>query len=142
MIRTLRMARFVGTALVAAGIIACLSYLFLREMPLGAAGLGSMILGLTRLALDGTGDDGLARADSRLWVALLAAFVALVILLGSLRVRDIAVYFICFALVFFVFTLGSPLLERRSRARVNRVSSVLFVGFLVVLAIKLVQMVG
>ncbi len=142
MSRTIRVDKAVGLALIAVGLLWCASYFFLRAAPVSATGVAAAILGLTIVALCDATSARLTRTALKFMVTLLVAFTALVVLLGLLEVQDIALYFICFDLAFFLITLGTAYLDPASHSSVHRVSSVLFAGFIVALGIKLVQMVG
>lgn len=79
------------------------------------------------------------RIYNRLIISLVLAFSLINILLAFLGQNDIQVYFIANTLAYLVITVLYVYLNPRARGALNAVSAVIFTGFLVVVAFKVVE---
>ncbi len=79
------------------------------------------------------------RVYNKLIIALALAFSLLNILLAFFGQNDISVYFIADAIAYLVITLLFTYLNPRSRSALNSLSAVIFAGFLVIVAMKVVE---
>ena len=79
------------------------------------------------------------RIYNRLIISLVAALSLINIVLAFLGQNDIGVYFVLNAIAYLVITLLYVYLNPRARGALNAVSAVIFTGFLVVVAFKVVE---
>jgi uncharacterized membrane protein YhhN len=79
------------------------------------------------------------RVYNRLLVSLALAFSILDIILAVTGQKDISVYFIVNAIAYLIITLLFTYLNPRSRSALNSLSAVIFAGFIVVVAIKVIE---
>lgn len=69
----------------------------------------------------------------------LAVIVGIDALSALLGLRDLSVYFIIDSIAFLVVTLAHVNLDTKVRSSLNAISSVMFVGFIIILALKVIQ---
>ena len=79
------------------------------------------------------------RVYNKLIISLIVAFSLINIILAFTGQNDIAVYFIGSALAYLIITLLYTYLNPRARTGLNSLSWVVFAGFLVIVAIKVVE---
>jgi hypothetical protein len=79
------------------------------------------------------------RVYNKLIITVALSFSAITILLAFLRQNDIAIYFIADAIAFLVITLLYTYLNPRARGALNSLSAVIFVGFLAIVALKVIE---
>ena len=79
------------------------------------------------------------RIFNRLIITLAIVFGLVNALLAFLGQNDISVYFVLDAVGFLVITLLYVYLNPRARGALNPVSGVVFTGFLVVVALKVIE---
>ena len=75
---------------------------------------------------------------NNLLITLAIAFAVLNGILAFLGQNDIAVYFIVNAIAYLIITLLYVYLNPRARGALNSVSAVVFAGFLVIVALKVI----
>ncbi len=79
------------------------------------------------------------RIYNKLIVSLALAFGLITFVLASLGQTDISVYFIVDAIAYLVITLLYTYLNPRARGALNGLSGVIFAGFLVIVALKVIE---
>jgi hypothetical protein len=79
------------------------------------------------------------RVYNKLILTIALAFSAITVLLASLRQGDIAIYFIGDAVAFLVITLLYTYLNPRARGALNSLSAVIFIGFLAIATLKVIE---
>jgi hypothetical protein len=79
------------------------------------------------------------RVFNRLILVLAIALGCITVILAFLGQKDIAVYFIADAIAYLVITLLYVYLNPGARKSLNALSAVIFAGFLVIVAIKVVE---
>lgn len=79
------------------------------------------------------------RVYNKLIIALVVAFSFFNVILAFFGQRDIAVYFIADAIAYLIIVLLYVYLNPRSRAALNTMAAVIFAGFLVIVALKVIQ---
>lgn len=79
------------------------------------------------------------RIYNRLMVYTAISLLAIDVVLAFFGQKDISVYFIANAIAYLVVTLLFTYLNPRSRGGLNGLSAVIFGGFLVIVAIKVVE---
>jgi hypothetical protein len=125
----------IGTAL------ALVFYFLLPSIPLTATGIYAVILGLTSIFLAFTIPENNSEIRSSkpfslplLSQALGLAIVNLVLIL--LNQNDLAIYFIFNSIVYIVITLFFTALYNKNIGALNKMSAIIFVGFLVIMSFK------
>ena len=79
------------------------------------------------------------RIFNRLLITLVIAFGVLNAVMALLGQNDLSVYYIVDAIAFLIITLLYTYLNPRARGALNAVSSVVFAGFLVIVALKVIE---
>jgi hypothetical protein len=79
------------------------------------------------------------RIYNKLVITLVLAFSIINIILAFLGQSSIEIYFIANSIIFLVVTLLYTYFNPRARGALNALSAVIFTGFLVVVAIKVVE---
>jgi len=79
------------------------------------------------------------RIFNRLIISLVIAFGVLNSGMALMGQNDISVYFIVDAIAFLIITLLYTYLNPRARGALNAVSVVVFAGFLVIVAMKVIE---
>jgi hypothetical protein len=79
------------------------------------------------------------RVHNRLILVLAAVFGCITVLLACLRQNDLAIYFIAYAMAYLIITLLYVYLNRKARTGLNALSAVIFAGFLVIVAVKVME---
>jgi hypothetical protein len=79
------------------------------------------------------------RTYNKLIVSLVLAFALINALLAFFGQNDIAIYFIASAIVYLIITLVYVYLNPRGRTALNSLSAVIFAGFLVIVALKVIE---
>ncbi|MBN1188897.1 MAG: hypothetical protein JXA46_04020 [Dehalococcoidales bacterium] len=79
------------------------------------------------------------RIYNKLIFTLAAVFGCITVLLTCLGQKDLAVYFIAYAIAYLVITLLYVYLNRKARAALNALSAVIFAGFLFIVAVKVME---
>ncbi len=80
------------------------------------------------------------RIFNRLLVTLAIAFGVINAVLAFAGQNDIEIYFVANAIVFLIITLLYTYFNPRARGALNAMSAVVFAGFLVVVAIKVMEL--
>ena len=79
------------------------------------------------------------RIFNRLVITLAIAFGVLNTVMAFMGQKDISVYFIVDAIAFLIITLLYTYLNPRAKGGLNAVSGVVFAGFLVIVALKVIE---
>jgi hypothetical protein len=79
------------------------------------------------------------RVFNRLILVLAIALGCITVILAFLGQKDIAVYFIADAIAYLVITLLYVYLNPAARKSLNALSAVIFAGFLVIVAVKVIE---
>lgn len=79
------------------------------------------------------------RIFNRLIISLVIAFGILNAVMAFMGQKDISVYFIVDAIAFLIITLLYSYLNPRARGALNAVSGIVFAGFLVIVALKVIE---
>jgi hypothetical protein len=79
------------------------------------------------------------RIFNRLVISLALAFGVINVVLAQIGQKDISVYFIVNVIAFLIITLLYVHLNPRARGALNGVSGVVFAGFLVIVALKVIE---
>jgi hypothetical protein len=79
------------------------------------------------------------RVFNRLIISLALAFGLINTVLGLYGQDDIAVYFIVNSIAYLIITLLYVYLNPRTKAALNALSTVIFAGFMVTVAIKVIE---
>ena len=79
------------------------------------------------------------RIFNRLIISLVIAFGILNAMMAFMGQKDISVYFIVDAIAFLIITLLYSYLNPRARGALNAVSGIVFAGFLVIVALKVIE---
>jgi hypothetical protein len=79
------------------------------------------------------------RTYNRLIVSLVIVFGLVNALLAFFGQNDIAIYFIVNAIAYLIITLVYVYLNPRGRTALNSLSAVIFAGFLVIVAMKVIE---
>ncbi len=137
--------RLLGIVLIIAGCcLAATAYFITGSVPLTGLGLVVVILGLACVVLDSksqTSSD-VSQLNRLKYLFLISLAVVLGIanvLLAVLGQNDLSVYFITDSIIYLIITLACINLDTRSKVALNHLGTLLFVVFLVVLALKIVQ---
>jgi hypothetical protein len=120
------------------------AYLTLNSIPLAATGISIIILGVTNGGLAFSKQDYNHRSNSNplssrfvLLVVLVLAFGAIVGLLSLFKQHDLAIYFLIEALVYFIAIWLYVALNPMSKKSMTTVSTLIFIGCLVVMTLKI-----
>lgn len=79
------------------------------------------------------------RAYNKLIVSLALAFGIINSLLAFFGQNDLSVYFIANAIAYLIITLVYVYLNPRARSALNALSMIIFAGFMVIVAVKVVE---
>ncbi len=79
------------------------------------------------------------RIYNRLIISLALAFAIINTVLAFFGQKDISVYFVVDAIAYLIITLLYTSLNPRSRSALNGLSLVIFAGFLVIVAFKVIE---
>ena len=161
--------RLLGIVLVILGIILAVLYywalysltevgiIFIGSVPLAAVGLSTIILGLTCIFLANARLDIRTRTNSpqqetgtenkgivtgtyiKILLSLAISFSLVDIVLALSGQYDIANYFVGNAIAYFVVTLLFVDFIPRANRSVNAINAIIFIGFLIVTAFKVVD---
>jgi hypothetical protein len=139
--------RVVGITLAVIGVcLAVTTYFLINSISLTGIGIAVLVLGLAGIAAASgspeISSDVLKTNTAKNWFFLsLAIFLAAVnALLIFLNENDLAIYFIVDTIIYFVMALAFVRLSFRSKVALNKVGGLLFVAFLAVVVLKVVQL--
>ncbi len=79
------------------------------------------------------------RIYNKLILVLAAVFGCITVFLAFLGQNDLAIYFIAYAMAYLIITLLYVYLNRQARSGLNALSAVIFAGFLVIVAVKVME---
>jgi hypothetical protein len=79
------------------------------------------------------------RAYNKLLFSLALAFGLVNTLLAFLGVNDLSIYFVVSAIAYLIITLVYVHLNPRARSALNSLSLIIFAGFMLIVAVKVVE---
>jgi uncharacterized membrane protein YhhN len=82
------------------------------------------------------------RVYNRFIITLALAFSLIDVLLAVFGQKDIAIYFVADAIAYLVITLLYVYLNPRSRSALSVLSGVIFAGFMVIVVMKVIEILG
>lgn len=148
--------------------LATYSYISLESEPLIAAGMALLIVGLSSAFLGGekqplpgnalrapggmspqaavlaknmsAASNRTLTTESKFLLVLATSMAAVTALVAAAGLRDLDLYFVIYASVFMITTLGFRRLRPRVRTAFNAIGFLMFAGFLVMMVLKVLQM--